>query len=546
MKTLWAVARHTLSQCIRMRIAVAFVLLLGGSLIALPSMMKGDGTLAGSIRTFLSYSVSMTGAILSLLTILVTVALVSGDMEKRTIQLLAVKPVGRWQYMLGRWLGVVLLNTVLLGAAAIGIYLFAQTLRDRKANGPVDRRAVETEVFTARRERPPEPPDIERYVRLRIADLRERNVLDSVLETFMTRTDGDRQLARFHLEEDLRDEAQVLSEQTGPRGSFVWRFNEVFVEGRAAEANGEVRIAVPDQGRFQIEAPPGFVGRLMYNAPVEINNITAYVKGQGEDFLNVEFPADQQERLDVRRLAVGDSVTLRAEPLVQFRYKVNYVDYAASDELYRQLFFGPPGGPPMYGLDGPAPMDTPVTVTVPATNVVENGRMEAIYRNVAPPDQPTANPFAVRIKREDVSILYPVGTFSANFLRGMLLVFCQLTFLAAMGVFFSSFLSFPVAALCCAVLLGGGWMVEWLGPAVQATSNAGAMRFLGELVVGLLKVVLPNLSDTSPSQKFVDGLLVPWKQVAEAAGFGVALRASLFLAGACVIFQRRELAKVQV
>ena len=65
MGSVWAIARHTFAQCLRMRVAAAFLLLLAAMLGALPLMMKGDGTLAGQIRTFLSYSTSLTGFLLT-------------------------------------------------------------------------------------------------------------------------------------------------------------------------------------------------------------------------------------------------------------------------------------------------------------------------------------------------------------------------------------------------------------------------------------------------------------------------------------------------
>ena len=124
MNYIWAVARHTFAQCIRMKIAVAFILLLAVCLLGLPYVMKGDGTLTGSIRTFLSYSVSITGVLLSIVTVLVTVSVVSGDISEKYIYLIIAKPLARWEYILGRWLGVVLLNAVLLAIAAGIIFIF--------------------------------------------------------------------------------------------------------------------------------------------------------------------------------------------------------------------------------------------------------------------------------------------------------------------------------------------------------------------------------------------------------------------------------------
>ena len=53
---IWAVARQTFRQCLRMKVAGLFIVLLALFLAAMPYQMKGDETLAGRIRTFLSLS----------------------------------------------------------------------------------------------------------------------------------------------------------------------------------------------------------------------------------------------------------------------------------------------------------------------------------------------------------------------------------------------------------------------------------------------------------------------------------------------------------
>ncbi|MGA2266255.1 MAG: hypothetical protein ABSH10_07485, partial [Phycisphaerae bacterium] len=60
MRRIWAVTRQTFAQCLRMKVAAAFIILLGVTLAILPVTMKGDGTLAGRIRTLLSYGCGMT------------------------------------------------------------------------------------------------------------------------------------------------------------------------------------------------------------------------------------------------------------------------------------------------------------------------------------------------------------------------------------------------------------------------------------------------------------------------------------------------------
>jgi hypothetical protein len=182
MHTIVTMARETFSQAIRMRIAVAFILVLACALGALPFVMSGDGTLAGEIQTFLSYSLGLSGVLLGLVVILVSARIVSRDIDDRTIFLVAVKPMARWQYLLGRWLGMVALITVLLGIAACASYFTSAQMRTRPAVSALDRQAVEMEIFTARDSIRPEPLPIHELIEARIAEIKKRGEYAEVVD----------------------------------------------------------------------------------------------------------------------------------------------------------------------------------------------------------------------------------------------------------------------------------------------------------------------------------------------------------------------------
>ena len=148
MKNAITIAKLTFLQAIRMKVAIAFITLLAICLIAMPSLMTGDGTLAGQIRSTLFYSFSAVTMLLSLLTLLIGAMLVSEDIRRRQIFLIAVKPVSRTDYLLGRFLGVMALNVVLITISAVAIYSMVASRRSEPTS-TADRIAIETEVFTA-------------------------------------------------------------------------------------------------------------------------------------------------------------------------------------------------------------------------------------------------------------------------------------------------------------------------------------------------------------------------------------------------------------
>lgn len=550
MKILWAVSRQTFAECLRMKIAVGFIVLLACCLAGVPLLLRGDGTLAGQVRTLLSYSVSLTGGLLSIVTVLVTVAVVSEDVRTHTIELLAVKPMARWQYMLGRWLGVVLLAGLLLAIGGTSTYLLAEHYREKPAMSPADRSAVEKEVFTARIEVKPVTPDF----RARAAEMlqtmqqQEPSRYESILADFQSRqgVDPDDALNAM-LEETIK---QVVSEYetVGPYQSLQWRFEGLALEEEPLEVSAEVLLHSQALRRIRLSAPSSMLGRLVYGGPVRVADVPGEVVATGQDFVDVRFAESDFKQPFLAGLSAGQTVPLLAEPTLQFQYKVTPIGSTGGREtLYRVLTFLKPTGQRVYGLAGETALRSPVTVTIPATGVLEDGRIVVEYANVPPATGPR---LSVQVPAKDVSIRYRVGGFAMNYLRAMLLVFFQLAFLAAMGVFFGSFLTFPVAALACLVLLGAGWLTNWLSQSVSwdkvFRGDFDPIGLLGALVLEVVRVLLPNLEQTSPSDRLVDGLLVPWKSVASAALWAMLVRGTFYLGLGCVIFHRRELSRVQV
>lgn len=126
MHSIWAVARNTLAQAIRMKIAVVVILLL---LVLLPLMsvvMSGDGTLLGKLQTFSSYGLALISLLLCILTIAISSYSLSNDIKRQYIFLVITKPIRRWEFVLGKLLGLIILNAVLL--ALFGGILYGLTL----------------------------------------------------------------------------------------------------------------------------------------------------------------------------------------------------------------------------------------------------------------------------------------------------------------------------------------------------------------------------------------------------------------------------------
>lgn len=150
MHSIWAVAKNTLAQALRMKIAVMIILLL---LLLLPIMgkiMDGDGTLLGKLQTFTSYSLGLISLLLCILTIAIAAFTLSNDIKRKHIHLVLTKPIQRWQLIAGKLLGIVLLNSVLLSIFGVIVYALIVLIWSY-SDVPIEQRIrAQAEFFTSR------------------------------------------------------------------------------------------------------------------------------------------------------------------------------------------------------------------------------------------------------------------------------------------------------------------------------------------------------------------------------------------------------------
>ena len=166
MGRIWGVAKHTIAAAIRMKIAVVFMVLLVAALIGLYATAEGDGTLRGQVQFFLNVSLLAVSVGLSVMTLLVASWSLNYDITQKTVQTVVTKPIPRWQFIVGKWLGVCVLNLVLLLCAGLFIYGAVRLPNYGLEHGPErtagDRDRLYREVLTARRSvRPTLPTEAE-------------------------------------------------------------------------------------------------------------------------------------------------------------------------------------------------------------------------------------------------------------------------------------------------------------------------------------------------------------------------------------------------
>jgi len=461
MRSIWAVAINTIRQALRMKIAAAFIILL---MVCLPVMgvsMTGDGTLKGRLQTFVSYGLSLTSILLCLLTILVSAYSLTSDIKQRQIYTVITKPIRRFQFLLGKLLGVILLDMVLL--ALFSAIIYSNTIYIPKFYNATEAELaqVNNEFYTARASITPPDVDVSQEVNNKLKELEE-------------------------LEK---------SGQLDP--------SEVF-RGRSRQD-----IIAQLTSQIKLEKRAASVGRELI-----------------WEFHNVK-PLDPNESLFIR-----------------FKYDVSvtppdsqvYSQWFVGD--YRQIRYGTESEVPIYRTPlRKDPVRTFREIEVPADAVTADGYLAVGFLNV-----PLNNTVVIFPLEDGLEILYKADTFSANFIRAVLLIFFRLIFLACLGVLAASFLSFPVAILFCLVIF---FTATFSGFVIDS------FAFLGENLSSVYSytlrpviALLPQFDKFHPTKFLVPARLLSWYLLAKVAGLMVCVQAPLLLLIGLLIFSFREIAKV--
>jgi len=458
MQGLLAIAWLTWKAALRFRLFLVIAVLLLGAVIGLPLLIKDDGTARGFTQILLTYTLSAITALLGLSTLWLSCGTLARDIEECQIQVVAVKPVGRWQIWLGKWLGIVSLNAVLLAIAGGSVYgLLLWRARQLPAQ---EQKTLAKEVLIARGSI--KPPDFQREIEAET---------DRVLEE---------------------------RRQKSNSGPVNWR---------------EVRLEIREQikARFQLVPPSSM----------------------------------RQWRI---QLGVLKSL-LRDQPL-QLRIKFNAADKSPSGTFVGLWQIGVPQKTAFWRSD---PMslapDTFHEFEIPRNLFDQDGVLTISFAN----DNNTVLLFPLG---SGIEVLYREGGFGLNFARGLGILFCWMSLLAAIGLTAASFLSFPVAAFfslgLLTVALSSGTLSTVVSEGTVAGSNPES-GVAGHSVLDVVAVpifrgilaVVRLVEDFSPIDSLSSGRSISWGELGAAfSQIVLLLGGSVGLIGMAIL-SRRELATAQ-
>jgi len=182
--------------------------------------------------------------------------------------------------------------------------------------------------------------------------------------------------------------------------------------------------------------------------------------------------------------------------------------------------------------------------------VDESGILYFSYLNLEPDTSVQFDPDG------GIEVLQQVGGFLANYYRSLLIILCQIVLLAALALMAGSALSFPVASFLVVAIVIVGLVGPWVegihlgylptgNPEVTiGTEIAKWAKELRSFFVHGVLVVFPHFARYSPLGDLVNGRLVSWSLVGEAAAATCFLRGFAAMLLAAYIYRRRELARV--
>ena len=445
MHSIWAVATNTIKQALRMKIAAVFIVLL---IVLLPIMgvsMTGDGTMKGRLQTFISYGLSLTNLLLCLLTVIISIYTLTSDIQQRQIYTVITKPIRRYQLLLGKLLGIVLMSTVLLALFSVIIYAITiYTPKIYDAN-EADLFQVDNEFFTARAALVPPLVD----------------VTEEVLDTYKKLEKSGQlppDMPRSKIMDELTKRIQLKKRAAVVGERLIWEFDNV-------------KVLDPNETVFI---------RFKYDASINPSDLRIY-----------------------GRWDIGDS---------------------------RQY---PPVFRTFLGKD---PIRTFREIHVPASLIAEDGYLAVSFLNLP------LNDTTVIFPPDGLELLYKADTFTANFIRAVLLIWLRLIFMASLGLLASTFLSFPVAILLYLCIL---FTATFSGFCLESFDYLGEnLSWIYFYTVRPVILLLPQFDKFNPTEFLVSARLLSWSLLAEAAGLMICIKASILLLLALLIFKFREIAKI--
>jgi ABC-type transport system involved in multi-copper enzyme maturation permease subunit len=479
-----AIARNVVTEAVRIKISVVFIVMLIFAMAALPLLLDENTPLRYRVQSFLQWGTGGSFWLLALLTLFFAAGSVAFEQRDKQIWQTMTKPVAAWKYVLGKWVGVMALNAVLLAVSLSGVFMFTEYLRRQPAEGEAirqvaaaegpaplgaDRVILETQVLAARQTRQPNfgvSEDAPEFKAAYDTFVRNGRMNDS---TFAT---DPAQAAKIR--DDLLTQLTNVRRSVAPGQRGDWEFDGLL------EAK---RRNLPLTLRFKLNAGG--------NLPMDVYRVTVFF---------------QDVPIAVRPVSLGvvQSLTIPYPNLIDNdgKARITFINGEVAQNLAM------PGG---VGV-----------------------RPNAELMSVDP--------------KEGLELSYNDGSFAGNMFRVGFVLWLKLAMLGILAICCATFLSFPVACLVAFTTFiaaeGAVFLTESLRY-YDATDQITKEISYWKIPVRVIGLAVSNMfqpyGELDPTTKLVDGRLMSWGSVAAGTTYVIAMGLALF-AIAVTVFRKRELA----
>jgi hypothetical protein len=389
----------------------------------------------------------------------VSVYSLTSDIQQRQIYTVLTKPIRRFQLLLGKLLGIILLDVALLVLFSAVIYaVIIYTPKFYRAS-QAERAQADNEFFTARAGLIPPEVDVKQEVKDTYNRLEETGQLPLGV--------SDNKVSRENYIKGLTQSIKLGKRAVAVGHELVWEFNNV----KPLDSNQSLFI------------------RFKYDVSVNPPDLQVFGKW---------FAGDDR----------------------QFKYGVKVQT-------------------PIYTSDRKDLIRTFYEIEVPADSVAEDGYLAVGFFNV-----PLNNTVVIFPPEDGLEVLYKADTFTANFLRAVLLILFRLIFLACLGILASTFLSFSVAILFCLAIFFTGTISGFCLESFDFLS--GNLSSVYSYTVRPIVQLLPQFDKFSPTKFLVPARLLSWSLLAKVVFSLICIKAVLLWLAALLIFSYKEIAKVIV
>ena len=458
---IFAVAKNTFTSAMRMKTAIVFMLILIVLLPLLSINTTGDGTAKGRLQSFISYGLGLTSLLLSLLTIIVSCYCLCGEIKGKQIYMVLTKPLRRWEMILGKLFGVIMLNLLLLVVFSSVIFLLTIQMPKTSRAGAIseeEKIVLQNEFFTARK-----------ALSITFKDDEINAAAEKQYDELAKSGQLDEGQTKYEVIKELRRSERFARLSAAPGGVAMWEFENVQI----ADASENIYV------------------KFKYNAS--------------------KTPADKQI---VGTWYIGD---------------------------YRQIKYGQTGQvqTPIYTVPTKNVVETAHEIFVPADAVASDGYLAVAFHNEA------SNGTTVIFPKEDgIKVLYKAGTFGGNYLRATIIVASQLIFLSVLGVWLSTWLSFPVAILFSLTVFFIGATNNFV---LSSFSTVGKnIGLIYQIVMMPLLWLLPKFDGKFSVTKYMVNAEMIDYGFLSASLLMLLAKAAILTVLAMLIFRKREIAKITV